>query len=177
MFIAAIRCRPKQPVVLLLHFCLILWSWCVLLEVASCLHGVRGGRVCQRSWLLECLETQNSYGPNDMCASPPILADSQNWRYSKKTIISWGRLENTFLKEIRLGTAHDTFQPMELRVPKLVRLPEICSIGITSIPFSGNITNMISYHGLIWAVDHVVTQYQTCIFYDIFRFIYIYIYI
>ena len=51
-----------------------------------------------------------------MWASPPRIADSEIDDIQK----NWGRLENTCLKEISLGTAYDTFQPMELRVPKLV---------------------------------------------------------
>ena len=109
------------------------------------------------SWtlpLLECLKTRYSYGPNDMCETSPYSCGFTQLMIFKKNN-SWGQLENTLSKEIRLETAHDTFQAMKLRVPELVRPSEIHSMGIASIPFTWNPTNMISYHGLIWAVDLV----------------------
>ena len=68
---------------------------------------------------------------------------------------SWGRLENTFHVELRMGKQHEIFPPMELRVSKLVWWSHIFPIGMINIQYHENVKNTMPYQGPIWAVDLV----------------------
>ena len=84
--------------------------------------------------VLKHLKTLDSYGQNHTCAEPPVIANSPICRYAhqKKKLIVGGRFENTVMWEIRLGTTHATFSPLELCLPKLLGVADIFPIGITS---------------------------------------------
>ena len=82
-----------------------------------------------KALVLKHLKTLNSYGQNQTCAEPPVIATSQSCHYAKRLTVGSG-LENAVAREIRLGTMQATFSPMELRLPKLLGVADTFPSGI-----------------------------------------------